>query len=138
MASYRQKEYHMTKREFYQVVAQVVAISDLNDEMINFATAELAKLDKSNENRKAKETEKASEFNAAATAMVEGMPTGVTMTAVEFGVMNGVSTQKASAVLRRAVELNLVSVEDVKVQGKGKMKGYTRFDANGDENAVTE
>ena len=124
----------MTKREFYQSVAD----ASLTDEMTAFAVAELAKLDKATENRKTKESEKASEFNTAVAAMVEAMPIGITMSAVEFGVMHGVSTQKASAVLRRAVELSLVSVEDVKVQGKGKMKGYTRFEADEDKDEVTE
>ena len=47
------------------------------------------------------------------------------MTATQVGEALGVSTQKASALCRRAVKEERANVEDVKIKGKGTQKGYT-------------
>ena len=45
--------------------------------------------------------------------------------ASEIAVALEISTQKTSALCRQLVENGTLNAEDVKVKGKGKVKGYT-------------
>lgn len=122
----------MTKREFYE---KVVA-GEMNDEMQTFATAELAKMAETAEKRKGKVSEKEQAKRDANAALVERVVNEVlgaeAMTATDVGAKlteltgEDYSVQKVSALCRAAVAAGKTNVEEVKVPGKGKLKGYTR------------
>lgn len=122
----------MTKREFYE---KVVA-GEMNDEMQEFATAELAKMAEAAEKRKGKVSEKEQAKRDANAALVERVVNEVlgaeAMTATDVGAklaeLTGeeYSVQKVSALCRAAVTAGKANAEEVKVPGKGKLKGYTR------------
>lgn len=122
----------MTKREFYEKVAA----GEMNDEMQTFATAELAKMAETAEKRKGKVSEKEQAKRDANAALVERVVNEVlgteAMTATDVGAklteLTGeeYSVQKVSALCRAAVTTGKANAEEVKVPGKGKLKGYTR------------
>lgn len=112
----------MTKREFLE---KVITLEGVSEEMVAFAENEIEQIDASNK--------KAAERRAAKRAedqplidkimdMVEQSEAAVT--ASEVGEMLEVSTQKASALLRRLVSDNVLAVEDIK-KGSRAVKGYT-------------
>ena len=111
----------MTKREFMEAIVS----GNVTEEVISFASDEIVKMDKSNEKRRAKNSEK-KEATAKAAAEMAASLGAEPKTATELGEEFGVSTQKASALMRKAVELGLASKQDVKVKGKGTVKGYTK------------
>ena len=122
----------MTKREFYEKVAA----GEMNDEMQTFATAELAKMAETAEKRKGKVSEKEQAKRDANAALVERVVNEVlgteAMTATDVGAKlteltgEGYSVQKVSALCRAAVTAGKANAEEVKVPGKGKLKGYTK------------
>lgn len=122
----------MTKREFYEKVAA----GEMNDEMQTFATDELAKMAEAAEKRKDKVSEKEQAKRDANAALVERVVNEVlgteAMTATDVGAklaeLTGeeYSVQKVSALCRAAVTAGKANAEEVKVPGKGKLKGYTR------------
>lgn len=111
----------MTNREFLTAVIT----ANISDEMNAKATALIAGLDKRNEQRKGKPSKTAVANEPVKKAIVEYLQGKGTLTASAVGEGMGISTQKASALLRQIVESGLVTVSEVKVQGKGKVKGYT-------------
>ena len=110
----------MTKREFMEKVIAVVEDNELKD----FAKAEIEKLDKANMNRSAKRKEKAKENELIKENIKEVLADGGLM-ASEIGEKVGHSTQKVTALCRQMVEDGILKVEDVKVTGKGKRKEYS-------------
>lgn len=122
----------MTKREFYE---KVVA-GEMSEEMQTFATAELAKMAETAEKRKGKVSEKEQAKRDANAALVERVVNEVlgteAMTATDVGAklteLTGeeFSVQKVSALCRAAVTAGKANAEEVKVPGKGKLKGYTK------------
>ena len=106
----------MTQREFYNAVITSVE----NEELVTFATEQIAKLDARNAKRKGAESKKAKE-NAPIKEAILGVLTHEPMTASEVAEKVEISTQKASALLR---QIDGLTVTEVKVKGKGKVKGY--------------
>lgn len=114
----------MTKREFYEAIMNGI----VNEETEDFARAELERLDAQAAKRAEKSAEKAATFNAEVTEAMAGLEFEGAITASQVGEQLGVSVQKASSIMRRAVDLGLATVEDIKISGKGKVKGYTLAD----------
>ena len=111
----------MTKREFLEAIVN----GNITEDIVSYAAESIEKLDASNAKRKEKNSEKKQATIDAATemaAVLGGEPKTASDLANEFGV----STQKASALMRKAVELGLAEKQDVKVKGKGTVKGYTK------------
>lgn len=108
-----------TKRE----MLNVIAAGEMNDEVIEFAKAELAKMDHANEVRRNKMSKKA-EANLPVIEAIKGVLTDEPQTATVIGELVGISTQKASALLRQIVEAGNATKVDVKIKGKGTQKGY--------------
>lgn len=106
----------MTKREFLNAIIN----GTVNEEVIEKAKAEVAKMDARNANRASKPSKKAVENEPIKTAIVEVL-THEPMTASEVAEKVEISTQKASALLR---QIDGLTVTEVKVKGKGKVKGY--------------
>ena len=117
-----------TMREFYEAI---INGTEITAEMIELATAQLAKMDATNEGRRAKAAEKAKEKEPRirmVADMLTDEPKTATMMAAELTEVEGaeVKVQAASALLRQAVEKGWANVQDIKVPKKGTQKGYTR------------
>ena len=106
----------MTNREFFE---QVIATVD-NEEMKEKAKSLIETLDKRNAKR-AERPSKTAVANEPIKAEISKVLTSEPMTASVIAEKVGISTQKASALLRQ-MELK---VTDVKVKGKGTQKGYS-------------
>ena len=109
-----------TRREMLNVIA---AGGEINDDLKDWAANEIAKLDAANEKRRNKLSKKA-EANLPIIAKIEETLTSEPQTATVIGEKVGVSTQKASSLLRKVVASGFAEKVDVKVKGKGTQKGY--------------
>lgn len=110
----------MTIREFYKGIIDSAA----SDELKDFATAALAKMDEKNEKRRNTPT-KAQKENEPLKAEILAALTEGAHTAAELGTELSLSTQKVSALCRALVAEGKVTVTDIKVKSKGKVKQYT-------------
>lgn len=107
----------MTNREFFEkVIAEVT-----NEELVEKAKVELAKLDARNARRASTPSKKAKE-NEPIKKAIRDVLSAEPMTASEIASKVGISTQKASALLR---QIDGLTVTEVKIKGKGKVKGYS-------------
>jgi len=106
----------MTKREFLNAVIAETQNADL----ANFAVSELEKLDA----RNAKRSEKPSKTQIANEPIIKAIRDILTdepMLASKIAELCEISTQKASALVKKVDGVQSV---DVKVKGKGTQKGY--------------
>ena len=106
----------MTNREFYTTV---IASVD-NEELKAFATEAIAKLDERNAKRASKPSAKQKENEPIVKAISEIL-TSEPMLASKIAELCEISTQKASALVKKVEGVQSV---DVKVKGKGTQKGY--------------
>ena len=123
----------MTNREFYTAIT--IENATITPEMIEHAQAQLAKLDATAEKRKGKVSAKdqAKRDNNAALAklVAETILTAEAKTATDVAealtetLGEEVKVQKASYLLRLAVELGLANATEVKIPKKGTMKAYS-------------
>lgn len=116
----------MTNREFLTNVAN----GTINDEIKAHAAEAIIKIDEANAKRKEKKAEdgKLSKAAEANLPLVEDALTAmgnVAKTSPEIATELGISIPKANAVLKLGVALNKMTVEDVKVPGKGTIKAYS-------------
>lgn len=117
----------MTNREFYEAVIN----ANINDELSDFAREGLAKLDHTNDLRKAasakkaveKEAERAPIREAIVAALTEEPKTATTLIE-EAGVE--IKPQAVPSLLKAMVEEGTVVKSMIKVTGKGKHVGYAR------------
>lgn len=122
----------MTNREFYTAIA---ANETLTEEIRTHATEQIAKLDATAEKRKgkvsAKDLEKREANTKMATLIAETILSTEAMTATDVAAVlteqagEEVKVQKASYLLRLAVELGLANATEVAIPKKGKQKAYT-------------
>ena len=106
----------MTKREFLNAVIAETQ----NTELASFAVAELEKLD----TRNAKRSERPSKTQIANEPIIKAIRDILTdepMIASKIAELCEISTQKASALVKKVDGVQCV---DVKVKGKGTQKGY--------------
>ena len=108
-----------TKREMLNAVAAGM----VNEEVAAWARDEIAKMDRANELRRNKMSKKAKE-NLPVIEAIKGVLTDEPQTATMIGEKVGISTQKASALLRQIVDAGHATKVEVKIKGKGKQKGY--------------
>ena len=126
----------MTNREFYTAIA---ANETLTEEIRNHATEQIAKLDATAEKRKgkvsAKDLEKREANAKMATLIAETILGTEAKTATDVAAAltelagEEVKVQKASYLLRLAVELGLANATEVKIPKKGTQKAYTAVEA---------
>ena len=112
----------MTKREFLTKIAA----GEMNDELMEFAVAEIGKLDATNEKRKEKVSKKAEENQPLIDRIVNEILGDEPVTATDVAGVLKVSVQKASNLCRTAVAQGKAIQTDVKIPKKGNMKGYTK------------
>lgn len=111
----------MTQREFLTAVSN----STLDPEVVDFAKAEIEKMDARNEKRKATPSKTAQANEPIKEEIVKALTEKGTMCAADVGELVAISTQKASSLLRQLVEDGKVKSEDKKVPKKGTVKFYT-------------
>ena len=120
----------MTNREFYTTIVETIA----NEELVEHAKAQLAKLDATAEKRKGKVSAKDQEKRDANAAMAKHIAETIldteaktatdVATALTAETGEEVKVQKASYLLRLAVELGLANATEVAIPKKGKQKAY--------------
>lgn len=122
-----ERQNNMTKREFYEAI--LTENAEITAEMMEIAQAEIDKLNAVATKRAETQAEKSAVFNQEVQEYIAGLVVeGEFITATDAAAQFGTSVQKASAILRRAVALELAAAQDVKIVGKGKVKGYTLLD----------
>lgn len=113
---------NFTSREFYNAIIE----GNVTNEVIEYAREQLTKLDEKNEkrrNRLSKNQKSNEDIKTALLAVLENDK--VYLASEVVGLVDGItSTQKASALLRQLVESGNLTCEEVKITGKGKVKGY--------------
>ena len=107
----------MTNREFYNAVIT----NAITEEVIAHAENALVKLDERNAKR-ANTPSKTQIANEPIIKAIAEVLTSEPMRASEIAEAVGISTQKASALVKKVEGVNVV---DVKVKGKGTQKAYS-------------
>ena len=107
----------MTKREFFEAV---MALENVDAELVLFAEQEIEKMNERNAKRK-NTPSKTAIANEPIKAQIVEVLTETPQSASEIAEKVGISTQKCSALLRQIENL---TVTELKVKGKGKVKGY--------------
>ena len=113
----------MTQREFFTAIVNACDIEPTEaqwEELKAFATESIAKLDARNAKR-ANTLSKTQKENAPLIEKIATLLTSEPKLASELAKEMEISTQKASALVKK---VEGVSVCDVKVKGKGTQKGY--------------
>ena len=110
----------MTNREFYNAIVK----ANLGEDITNHALAEIGKLDAKNTKRKETETKEQKENKVLMGTILANLSAGTPTVASTLGAILGVSTQKASALCTLLVKEGKAVATDVKVKGKGAVKGY--------------
>ncbi len=125
----------MTMRKYHEAV---LAIPGCPADVAEKAKAEIAKLDATNAKRTEKAKEKSAENKPVKDAIYQFLLTNGTKTSPEIADGVGVTTSKASAMCRQMVDDGQLTVSEVKVPKKGKLKAYTAVlhDEQGEDDAV--
>jgi hypothetical protein len=116
----------ITMRQYHEAVIS----GNITDDVIAKAHAEIAKLDATNAKRAEKAAEKAKENDPIKNAIYNLLVEKGAMVASAIGAAlttpeNEVTTSKVSSMCRQMVDEHRLTVEDVKVKGKGKVKQYS-------------
>lgn len=117
----------MTKRELYTAVVN----GEITDEVIEGFKAEIEKIDKVNEERKAKVTPRQEEnqmikIEIKQYFMRTGQPHFIEEVVEEIKrFLPEFTRQRCSALCNQLIEEGVLNVEDVRVKNKGKRKLYT-------------
>lgn len=109
----------MTNRDFFNAVIN----ANISDELSDFAKSEIEKLDARNDKRRNTMTKEQKANEEIKGQILDFIGNG-RMVASEIANGLSLSTQKVSALCKQLVESDKLSVEDVKVKGKGTVKGY--------------
>lgn len=120
----------MTKKEFLEAV---VVIEGAAEELVEFAKAELEKMEAAHEATRAKAEAQKSKTLIEAREALAGYIGDVKFTAPDVASALGISTQKASAMLRK-----LEAAGEVLADKSGKKVVYTRVEAKAEVEAEVE
>lgn len=112
----------MTEREFYNAVLETAGITD---EMTEYATGAIAKLDATNAKKAEAVAAKRAANEPLLAAICDHLTKNGATTAPDIAEIIGVSTQKASALLRSLAAAERVTSEDVKGKGRSIVKQYS-------------
>ena len=122
-----------TAREFYTSVIEKLGAESVEGA---YAQAQIAKLDEKLAARKGKLTDAQKETAALADQIFASFEAGVGYTASQVGAEFGISTQKASAILRKGVEAGRLTQSEIKIKTckaegikGGKVKSYTLIES---------
>ena len=109
----------MTNREFYTNIIN----GNITEDVISHASAAIEKLDNALEARKNKPSKKATENAPILEALTNALTTEPKV-AADLATEVGITTQKASALLRQLTLGGVAVATDVKVPKKGTVKAY--------------
>lgn len=112
----------MTNREFFTAIA---SNENLSAELVKFANEAIVKLDKRNASRSSKPSKTAIANEPIKASIVEYIKAHANALASDIAVACEISTQKASALCVQMVKDNVLTVCEVKVPKKGKVKAYS-------------
>ena len=120
-----------TEREFLTAIVK----GDFGTEFTDFAKARIAALDKKNAQRKVSKSAMAhkAENDGFKSAILAALADGTTKKASDLATALNVSTQKISALAKQLVDCGAITAADVKIKGKGTVKGYTLATADGED-----
>ena len=110
----------MTQREFFTAIVN----SEVSEELKAYASESIEKLDARNAKRASKPSKKSIENEPIKASIREFLVDGSHL-ASEIAKGCEISVSKASALCRQMVGDGLLTVEDVKVKGKGTQKSYS-------------
>ena len=112
----------MTNREFYTAIVN----GTINEDVIAHASSAIEKLNERNAKRASKPSKRSLE-NIPIRAHIAGFleENEGSHVASEIASALNLSTQKVSALCRQMVGDGVLTVEDVKVKGKGTQKSYS-------------
>ena len=119
----------MTNREFYTAIVN----GTLTEDVVAKAHEEIAKLDARNAKRSAKPSKKSLENAPIKESIAEFLADGSHL-ASEIAKGLDLSVSKVSALCRQMVGDGVLTVEDVKVKGKGTQKSYSLAQPIGERN----
>lgn len=125
---WRKKELIMTKKETLEFIKETLVNLPNSDETvaaIDFCEKELMVLERDKERNAERRAKKAAE-NAPLLETLGTLLSDKGITASEAATELGISTQKASSLLRALVAEGKANVEDVKIPKKGSCKAYTK------------
>ena len=125
-----EKEVIMTNREFFTAIASNATLSA---ELVKFAKEAIVKLDKRNASRSSKPSKTAVANEPIKASIVEYVTDHANALASDIAVACEISTQKASALCVQMVKDNVLTVCEVKVPKKGKVKAYSLAVVGADE-----
>ena len=106
----------MTKREMFEAIVN----GNITEEVIAMAQNEIVKMDERNAKRKSSPS-KTAIANEPIKAEIAKVLTNEPQSASEIAEKVNISVQKCSALLR---QIEGLAVTEIKVKGKGKVKGY--------------
>lgn len=110
----------MTNREFFNAIIN----SNVNSELIDFAKAEIDKLDARNDKRRNTLTKEQIANEQLKVQIVE-LIGGGSMIAKDIATALEISTQKVSALCKQLVDNGTLAKGEVTVKGKGKVLSYS-------------
>lgn len=112
----------MTMKQFLTAVTEMTE----KPELVEFAKAQLEKLDEKNTKRRTTLTTAQKETIQVVTAYASTLAKGEVVTSAIVSAALGVTSQRATALLKKGVELGFFTeTEPVKAKS-GKVKGYAR------------
>ena len=132
----------MTNRDFYTAIINADLTAIFEDEMAksvkDHAKDGLRKLDETNEKRRNAPSKKELENLPLMEKVVNEVLSFEPMTAPDIGAAIGVTHNKATHIVKMAVDRGLAGVKDIKVPTKGMQKGYFLLgkDEGEDENSA--
>ena len=106
----------MTKREMFEAIIN----GNINEEIVEMAKSEIIKMDEKNAKRK-NTPSKTALANEPIKAEIAKVLTNEPQSASAIAEKVNISVQKCSALLR---QIEGLAVSEIKVKGKGKVKGY--------------
>ena len=122
----------MTQREFFGKIAN---LTNVDAELVEFATDAIAKMDTQAASRRAKQAEKAAAKQAEKAPIRDALlgvmgdaehPMTASMLIAELGEDFDVKPASVPSLLRPLVESGIVAKVDIKITGKGTQRGYVR------------
>lgn len=114
----------MAEKKTSREVLSLIAKGINNEETMAWASEMIVKMDEKNAKRKNTESKEQKENKVLMAKILENLSAGTATPASLLGTALGVSTQKASALCTLLVKSGKVVVTDIKVKGKGSVKGY--------------
>lgn len=111
----------MTQREFYTAIIN----ANVSEDITAYAQGRIAHLDNVNEHRKGYKTPAQREKAEQYAEFISKVEKGVQFTTSALAEQFNISNPQAVAFCEKAFKTGVATKGEVKIKGKGKVKGYT-------------